>query len=100
MNARIEGDFATRPEIEPDCFSFRELPEDGDVHAIVQELGDFWRGAVEFARLTLVNDEYPNPPYPLGVYFEGWSKAPHNYDPPHKEAPFNYPLTAQPVSAA
>jgi hypothetical protein len=33
-----------------------------------------WREhGVEQVRLTLVNDEYPHPPYPHGVWIEGWT---------------------------
>jgi hypothetical protein len=87
-------DIDTRPEIAPDCFSFRELPADGDMGAIQREIGEQWNGQIEWCRFTIVSDEHPNPPYPHGVYFEGWSKAPHRHDPPGKCAPFNYPLVA------
>jgi hypothetical protein len=33
-----------------------------------------WRkDGVQQVRLTLINDQYPNPPYPHGVWIEGWT---------------------------
>lgn len=84
----------SRQEVEPDCFSWRDLPEDGNCQPFLRETQAAWRGKVEWGRFTIVSEEFPNPPYPPGLYFEGWSKAPHSYDPPRKEAPFAYPLTA------
>jgi hypothetical protein len=80
--------------VAPDCFSWRELPEDGDTRSFIREMFDVWADQVEHGRLTIVSDEYPNPPYSNGLYFEGWSKAPENYDPPRQAAPFDYPLVA------
>jgi hypothetical protein len=83
-----------RPLIEPNLWSSRDLPEGGDLSALTREIVEVWKGQCEWGRFTLVSDEYPNPPYPNGLYFEGWSKAPWKHDPPGKEAPFNYPLVA------
>lgn len=67
-----------RPEIEPDHFSFRELPADGDIQSVTQDAcEEMWKRGVEEIRATIVSDEYPREPYPHGLYFEGWSTAPH-----------------------
>ena len=90
-----------RPEIAPDCFSFSPLPEGGDLAPLMREMKEEWEREEHpwqtthprWGRFTVVNDEFPNPPYPPGIYFEGWSIEPWKHDPPGKEAPFNYPLT-------
>jgi hypothetical protein len=84
----------SREEMEPSCFSFRDLPADGDVRPFMEEMHEVWSGQCEWARFTIVSEEFPKPPYPPGLYFEGWPKAPHSFYPPRKEAPFNFPLTA------
>lgn len=36
-------------------------------------LFDGWRDrGVQQVRVTIVNDDYPNPPYPHGIWIEGW----------------------------
>jgi hypothetical protein len=82
----------TRPEIEPSFFSWRDLPADQDNgHRLFTEMADGQRahGAV-FWRFTIVSPEYPNPPYPDGLYVEGWKDVPEG---PWKQAPFSFPLT-------
>lgn len=42
----------------------------GAWHSVMDE----WRDqGVKQTRVTIVNDEYPNEPYPHGVWFEGWT---------------------------
>jgi hypothetical protein len=85
-----------RPEIAPDRFNFRKL--DGrTVAELADEIVAEWcanGSPPAWRRFTVVNVEFPNEPYPPGVYAEGWSIAPWKHDPPGREAPFNYPLMA------
>ena len=90
-----------RAIIEPNCFAFQDLDgsEPADVVReasirFMQEMRETWGDTVKFARLTVVNDEHPNPPYPSAIYFEGWSLEPWKHDPPGRVGPFNYPLIA------
>jgi hypothetical protein len=82
-----------RPEIEPDCFMFREFRADSDFRSLKNEIVEALKIEVEWARWTLIDDEHPLPPYPNGLYFEAWIVAPWLHDPPGKEASFNFPLT-------
>ncbi len=85
----------TRPEIEPTFFMYEPLPpHDWDwqksPHPSLGMSDRMRANGANFFRLTIVSDEYPNPPYPDGIYLEGW-KAPEG---PWKQSPFNFPLTA------
>lgn len=85
-----------RPEIEADMFSYRELPANpADCGALWREMGELMRerGATWF-RMTIVSPEYPKPPYPDGLYLEGWMIEPERMEIPSRSAPFNFPLTA------
>lgn len=84
-------------EMAPDMYGFRDLPDDPkDTLALWHEMGEIMRehGATWF-RMTIVSDDYPMPPYPHGLYMEGWRVDPARMDPPARSAPFNYPLVAQ-----
>jgi len=85
-----------RPHAEADLLSWRPLPQTGS------EASELWfemaagmcdQGAQEI-RMTIVSPDYPMPPYPDALYMEGWFVAPHRMTPPHKAAPFNFPVTA------
>ena len=83
------------PEVAPTMFSYRELPRDAaEFRRIHSEMIDTLKqaGATWF-RTTAVSPVYPNPPYPDGLYVEGWKVAPHLMPVLSKEAPFNFPLT-------
>jgi len=84
-----------RPEIEPTFFMYEPLPADReDSPRIIAEMSKRMQtNGATFARLTLVSQEYPSPPYPHGYYLEGWAVDPARMDPPGKQAPFNFPLT-------
>jgi hypothetical protein len=75
---------------EPTLFSYRTLEqiEAAGMPAVLQELAEIWQEDCRFARVTLVSDDYPNEPYPHGLYFEGWETV------PAEQPPFNYPLMA------
>lgn len=88
-----EEQIDNRPVVEPDCFSFDPEGGVGWFEAAQKRITELWRGEVEWARWTIVSDEYPKPPYDHGLYFEGWTVSPYRMNPPHREAPFNYPLT-------
>lgn len=80
----------TRPEIEPEFYAYRELPDNlADALPLWREMSDLMRGGgATFFRATIASDQYPKPPYPHGLYLEGWREM------PGKQAPFNFPLTA------
>lgn len=83
-----------REPIEPDMFSYRELP-DGDYAPVFREMAEgLHENGAAYFRFTFFNDDYPNPPYPHGLYVEGWLAKPWTMDPPRREAAFNFPLTA------
>lgn len=86
----------TRPEIEPEFFSYRELPEDlNDAIPIWREMADLMKASgATFFRMTVASDQYPKPPYPHGLYLEGWRVDPAMQNPSGQQAPFNFPLTA------
>lgn len=88
------ADLDIRPFADPDCFSWRLLHQT-DAQSFAREMRRVWEGKVQWGRFTVVSEEFPNPPYPPGFYFEGWSVDPAKMDPPHREAPFNFPLTAR-----
>jgi hypothetical protein len=81
-----------RPIIEPTLFSYRTVPEGFDGSFVPwREMAESLRAeGATFWRFTIVSPEYPRPPYPDGLYAEGWSGLP---DCPWKQAPFNFPLT-------
>lgn len=74
--------------MEPTHFSFvslepRDTFEERRRHSfnlMAQDGATFWR-------VTVVSDEYPNEPYPHGLYIEGWLER------PAEQPPFNFPLT-------
>jgi hypothetical protein len=82
----------TRPEYEPEFYAYRELPDDPDERRdMFIEMAALQRmHGADFFRYTIASPEYPKPPYPDGLYVEGW-KTPEG---PWKQAPFNFPLTA------
>lgn len=83
-----------RKPIEPDLFAFRPKGNgEWSLDAVADIARSFEGNAVGWFRLTIINDEHPKPPYPHGVYFEGWSVSPYKMDPPCKEAEFSFPLT-------
>lgn len=84
-----------RPLAEPDCFSFFPEGDGAWITSAQRQSVDLWHGKCEEGRWTIVNAEHPDPRYCHGLYFEGWSVAPCRMDPPHKAAPFNYPLVAE-----
>lgn len=86
----------TRPEIEPEFYMHEALPSDPEKGGeIAQDMTDRMRGnGAQFMRMTIVSPKYPCEPYPDGFYLEGWSIDPARHDPPGKQAPFNFPLTA------
>lgn len=76
----------------PQFYSFRETPADAmAVQAAFRDMADkqHEHGATWW-RFTIVSPEYPIPPcppYPPGLYVEGWEERP-------SEAPaFDFPLT-------
>lgn len=71
-NLRIDPDFVVPDPTAANMFGFCELDEFGDDE--MKRQGDWMREAgAKQMRLTIVSDEYPNPPYPNGYYFEGWT---------------------------
>lgn len=69
---RINSDFVMPPLSAAKFFAFFTEREyrTGKWHPTL----DRWRDeGVTQTRVTIVNDEYPNPPYPHGVWFEGWT---------------------------
>lgn len=79
-----------RPTAEPDLFAYvplGETPEETQ-QAVLQKGNAMQRRGSRWARFTAVTPEHPKPPYPHGVYIEGWLVRPHEMDPPHREAPF------------
>ena len=94
---KINPDFVAPEPTPADFFAFltEEEYQAGDREPIF----DRWRDeGVQQVRLTIVNAEYPNDPYPHGVWFEGWR------DPKAQQLPFGGeyqggvwpPLTFQP----
>jgi len=82
-----------RPFAEPDCFTYRE-PAECDYRSFVEYCREQWSDC-QWGRFTAVFPGHPMPPpYPEGWYFEGWTVDPAKMDPPHRQAPFNFPLTA------
>ena len=71
-NLRIDPDFVV-PEPTPATF-FCTVGEEEFTPEFRQRLFDGWKAeGMKQVRVTLVNDEYPNPPYPHGVWIEGWT---------------------------
>lgn len=87
------ADLDIRPFADPDCFSYREL-EECDYRAFAEHCRTAFPDC-QWGRFTVVSPEFPMPPYPDGWYFEGWTVNPAKMVPPHREAPFNYPLSSQ-----
>ena len=86
----------TRQLYEPDLFSHRDLPDyHADEPALFREMAEGMKEVGgTFFRFTIVSDEYPQPPYPHGLYVEGWLVDPARMEVPGKQAAFNYPLVA------
>ena len=89
-----------RPEAQPDFWSFR--PQSDHPHWIdlaMNDIADSIRGSgaeqPDWQRWTVITDDLPLAAvYPPGLYFEGWSSAPHRMDPPHRE-PSGFALPLQ-----
>jgi hypothetical protein len=72
----------------PTLFAFRELGAAGSADEQIKKAADVLReGGATWLRATIINDEYPKPPYPHGLYIEGWLVR------PDEEPEFNFPLT-------
>lgn len=83
-----------RAPVNPKWHSYRELPEhDEDRVPLFQEMARIQAAdGAKWLRFTIVSDDYPKPPYPHGLYVEGWVEK---MGPTTKEAPFSYPLRAR-----
>lgn len=88
-----------RPEAKPDFFSFR--PQTDHPHWIdlaMNDVAQTVRGGAfpqpDWQRWTIIPEDDPLASvYPPGLYFEGWSVAPHRMEPQHREpVGFNFPL--------
>lgn len=91
-----------RPIAEANRFMFVTLDEVPNYLVLWREhIWPSWRDEHPMpegdVRITIVSPEHPKPGYPDGWYVEGWEIAPRRMDPPHKAAPFNFPLTAGPT---
>lgn len=78
------------PGVDPDFHSYCPLPDEGALGpALFQDMLAKQREAgATFNRLTIVSPEYPNLPYPHGLYVEGWLMQ------PREQAPFAFPIDA------
>lgn len=77
----------------PDIYSFRELPADDQAQILTAEVLRQMRSrGATFCRITIVSADYPKPPYPHGLYFEGW------FEQPDPQPEFNYPLFTWPIA--
>lgn len=71
---RIDPNFSVPEPTGADMFGFCELEQFDEVERLRQ--CDWMRVAgAKQMRATVVSDEFPNPPYPNGYYFEGWKDA-------------------------
>lgn len=79
---RIDPNFAVPEPTGADIFSFSEW-EGFDFRVAADRMRTLMKeaGAAQI-RVTIVNDEFPRPPYPEGVYWEGWT------DPKARQLPF------------
>lgn len=87
--------------IEPDCVNYFPLPRNLTESTVAewnsfrdQCLRSWCDTGVRAIRITEISDKYPNPPYPDGMYIEGWLVDPAKMEPFARQAPFNYPLVA------
>ncbi|HEX5213287.1 MAG TPA: hypothetical protein VFW22_16300 [Pseudolabrys sp.] len=83
---------ATLPKIDAEFFAYEPYGGQGfffierRLFSVLRDLG-----AVHF-RSWEIRDRFDVPPYPLGVYAEGWRIDPADMDPPHREGDFWFPL--------
>lgn len=56
--------------------SYRELPDNpGETTALFQEMArSQYEGGARFFRYTVISPEHPKPPYPDGLWVEGWEQ--------------------------
>jgi hypothetical protein len=100
---RIDPNFVVP---EPTAATFFMLLTEEEYHAKEWHAAlDKWREeGVRQLRFTIVNDEYPHPPYPHGVWVEGWTDKRARMLPfGEAEAPdkgCSPPLTAMPTTDA
>lgn len=76
---------------EPDFYAYRPLDWRTWVEVAPEMLAPMREAGMQLMRVTLINDEFDQPPYPHGWYLEGWRD--------HRaiQPPFNYPLTDSPA---
>jgi hypothetical protein len=83
---------AALPQKPADLFAFEPWGGQGEFfieRRLFGQLRDL--GATHF-RSWPITRTYDVPPYPLGLYAEGWLVDPATMDPPHREADFWFPL--------
>jgi hypothetical protein len=82
----------TRTVVEPVHFGYRPLPESPDqAPTLFREMAELQRAhGATFWRFTVISPEHPQPPYPYGLYVEGFVPP----EGPWRQAPFGFPLTA------
>jgi hypothetical protein len=69
---RVNPDFVVPEPTAANFFAF--LTEDEYSREGAGAIFEKWRGeGCKQARLTLVNEEFPNDPYPHGYWLEGWT---------------------------
>ena len=87
----------TRLPATPEFHGYRPLPSDPeDSFALVQEMIQNQRAAengATFFRVTAITPEHPQPPYPEGLWVEGWRVDPGSMRPPRRQADFAPPIT-------
>lgn len=70
-----------------DFYSYRPLPKNPqESRSLFIEMADTQKlGGANYLQFTIVSDEYPKPPYPNGLYTQGWIERPEVFE-------FEYPL--------
>ena len=81
---RVDPDFAVPEPTAANFFSYFPLPETPEEFDRERTRAfDLMReNGAQQGRITIVSDEHPVPPYPNGVWLEGWS------DPKARQLPF------------
>lgn len=69
---RVDPNFVVPEPAGANFFAFLTLAE-YSYAAVADILGPWNESGVKHSRITLVNDEFPHPPYPHGYWLEGWA---------------------------